>query len=122
MTPTELWPGPTVGAKDVGEDRPEVLVVRQLINHFCQAAGRHFEEEGQVFGQAGVDQELGQGDGADLQHSEEPNTPPGFLKTKHTRHTDDGYNKITDDGYKRLTKTLEPERDHIGLISVIFHL
>lgn len=66
--PTATQLGPTVGAKDVGEDSPEVLVVRQLIHHFCQAAGCHFEEERQVFGQASVDQELSQGNGADLQH------------------------------------------------------
>lgn len=112
MTPTELWLGPTVGAKDVGEDSPEVLVVRQLINHFCQAAGRHFEEEGQVFGQAGVDQELGQGDRTELQHSDEPNTPPDFLKTKHTRRTDDGYNKITVNGHNRL-------KGHLNLSAII---
>lgn len=46
MTPTEPQRGPTVGAKDVGEDSPQVLVVRQLVDHFSQAAGRHFEEGG----------------------------------------------------------------------------
>lgn len=66
--PTAPQLGPTVGAKDVGEDSPEVFVVRQLVNHFCQAAGCHFEEEGQIFGQASVDEELSQGNGADLQH------------------------------------------------------
>lgn len=79
---TKKWVGPTVGAEDVGEDRPEVLVVRQFVNHFGQAARRHLEEEGQVLGQAGADQELGQGDGTQLQHSKEPNTSTGFLKTK----------------------------------------
>ncbi len=77
---------PTVGAKDVGEDSPEVLVLRQSVDHFCQAAGGHFEEEGQTTGQAGVDQELGHGDGAELQQSEEPNAPPGFLNIKHETH------------------------------------
>lgn len=71
---------PTVGAKDVGEDGPQVLVVRQLVNHLRQAARRHFEEKGQLFGEAGGDQQLGQGGGADLQDGEEPNTPAGFLK------------------------------------------
>lgn len=66
--PTALQLNPTVGAKDVGEDSPEVFVVRQLINHFCQAAGCHFEEERQIFGQASVDEELSQGNGAELQH------------------------------------------------------
>lgn len=80
---------PTVGAKDVGENSPEVLVLRQLINYFCQAAGRHFEEEGQTVGQTGPDEELGHGDGAGLQQSEEPNAPADFLKTEHTRHRDD---------------------------------
>lgn len=70
---------PTVGAKDVGEDGPEVFVLRQFVDHFCQIARCHFEEEGQTLGQAGVDQELGHKDGAELQHSEEPNAPPDFL-------------------------------------------
>lgn len=74
----------TVGAEDVAENRPEVLVVGQLVDHFSQAARCHFEEEGQTLGQTGVDQELGQGDGADLQHSEEPNAPADFLQTEHT--------------------------------------
>lgn len=77
--------GRTVGAKDVAEDSSEVLVVRQLIDDFCQATGRQFEKGGQAFGEAGVDQELGQGDGAELQHCHEPNTPPDFLKTKTTQ-------------------------------------
>lgn len=85
---------PTIGAKDVGEDGPQVLVLRQFIDHFCQAARCHLEEEGQTFGQAGVDQELGQGDGAELQQSEEPKATPDFLKTKPTRQTVDGYNLI----------------------------
>lgn len=77
----------TVGAKDVGENGPEVFVLRQLVDHLCQGAGSHFEEEGQTFGEAAVDQELSQGDGAELQHSEEPNAPPGFLETKtHQTH------------------------------------
>lgn len=78
---------PTIGAEDVGEDSPEVLVLCQFIDHFCQAAGGHFEEERQTIGQAGVDQELGHEDGAGLQHSEEPNAPPDFLKAKtHETH------------------------------------
>jgi len=80
---------PTVGAKDVAENRPEVLVLRQFVYHFCQAARSHFEEEGYALGQTGVDQELGHGDGAHLQQGEEPNAPPDFLQTEHTRHTDD---------------------------------
>lgn len=87
--------GRTVGAKDVAEDGSEVLVVRQLIDDFRQATGRHLEKEGQMFGEAGVDYELGQGDGAELQPSHEPNSPSDFLKTKHKRQKDEGYNKIT---------------------------
>lgn len=75
--------GRTVGAKDVAEDGSEVLVVRQLVDDFRQATGRHLEKEGQMFGEAGVDHELGQGDGAELQPSQEPNSPSDFLKTKH---------------------------------------
>lgn len=75
---------PTVGAKDVGEDGPQVLVVRQLVNHLRQAARRHFEEKGQTLGEASGRQQLGQGGGADLQDSEEPNTPAGFLKMGNT--------------------------------------
>lgn len=37
-----------------------------------------------MLGEAGGHQELGQGGGADLQHSEEPNTPAGFLRTENT--------------------------------------
>lgn len=79
-TPAEQWLDPTIGAKDVGEHGPQVLVLRQPIDHFCQAAGRHLEEEGQTFGEAGVDQELGHWGGQELQQSEEPNTPSYFLK------------------------------------------
>lgn len=85
ITPTELRLGPTIGAKDVGEDGPEILVLRQLVDHVCQAAGSHFKEEGQTPGEAGVDNELGQGGRAELQHSEEPNAPSSFLETDHTQ-------------------------------------
>lgn len=81
--------GGTVGAKDVGEDGPEVLVLRQLVHHLRQAPGRHFKEEGQALGQTRVDEELGQGGGAELQESQEPNAPPDFLRR------DDGKN-LTD--------------------------
>lgn len=82
---------PTIGAIDVGEDGPEILILCQFIDYFCQAAGGHFEEVRQTFGQTGVDQELCQEGGADLQHGEEPNSPPNFLKTEHTRHTDESW-------------------------------
>lgn len=85
--------GRTIGAKDVAEDGSEVLVVRQLVDDFRQATGRHLEKEGQTFGEAGVDHELGQGDGTELQQRQEPNSPSDFLKTK--RQKDEGYNKIT---------------------------
>lgn len=75
---------PTVGAKDVGEDGPQVLVVRQLVDHLRQAAGGHFEEEGQTSGQARGHQDLGQGGGADLQQSQGPNAPAGFLEKENT--------------------------------------
>lgn len=90
ITPAELRRGRTVGAENVGEDGPEVLVLRQFVDHLCQAAVCHFDEEGQTFGQAGVDQELGHGDGAELQQSDKPNASTGFLQTEHTRHTDGG--------------------------------
>ncbi len=69
MTPTEQQLGPTVCAEDVGEDGSEVLVLGQFINHLCQAAGGHLEEGGQTLGQASVDEELSQRDGAELQQS-----------------------------------------------------
>lgn len=77
--------GRTVGAKHVAEDSSEVLVVRQLVDDFRQATGHHLEKEGQVFGEAGVDHELGQGDGAELQPNQEPNSPSNFLKTKNKK-------------------------------------
>lgn len=91
---TKKWVGPTIGAEDVGENRPEVFVVRQFVNHFGQAARRHLEEEGQVLGQASADQELGQGDRTQLQHSKEPNTSTGFLKTN-ARVTHDVKTQLT---------------------------
>lgn len=58
--------GLTVGAKDVGEDSPEVLIFSQLIDNVCQATRGHFEKERKMFGKASIDQELGQGDRAEL--------------------------------------------------------
>lgn len=69
----------TICAKDVGEDSSEILVLRQFIDHFCQAARGNFKEEGQMFGEASVDQELGQWDRNELQQSEKPNTTVGLL-------------------------------------------
>lgn len=70
----------TVGAEDVGEDGSQVLVLRQPVDHLRQAAVGHLEEGGQTPGQAGVDQELGDGEGDELQHSQEPDAPPNFLR------------------------------------------
>lgn len=53
--------GGTVGSKDVGEDSPQVLVVRQLIDHLGQTARSHLEEGRQTPDDAGGDEELGDG-------------------------------------------------------------
>lgn len=77
---TGLQPGRTVGAKDVGEDSPQVFVVRQLVHHLCQTARCHLEEGRQTPDDAGVDQELGHGGGEELQQSEGPNTVANSLQ------------------------------------------
>lgn len=53
--------GGTVGPKDVGEDGPQVLVVRQLIHHLCQTTRSHLEEGRETRDEAGGDEELGDG-------------------------------------------------------------
>lgn len=86
---TGLQPGRTVGAKDVGEDSPQVFVVRQLIHHLCQTARCHLEEGRQAPDDAGVDQELGHGGREELQQSKGPNTVPDSLQVKMHETLDD---------------------------------
>lgn len=82
-------PGRTVGAEDVGEDSPQVFVVRQLVHHLCQTARCHLEEGRQTPDDAGVDQELGHGGRQELQQSKGPNTAANSLQVNTHETLDD---------------------------------